>query len=224
VKSTLLKSLLCLLAVLPQAAERSVPVAEEPRHRVVFSNEYVLVIDAVVPPGDATLYHTHSEDNVPVAISGGRMRTEVLGGAASESDVPTGGVWFARASYTHKITNVGRTPLRFIDAEILRSPGGPADAKPLDAAPGTKLEIENERARVYRMTLAPGQSTGRHVHALAGLSVAVTAGKVAITSDGKGREVVEVKAGEFAWRGSAGAHSVENVGDAPFEAIEIDWK
>jgi mannose-6-phosphate isomerase-like protein (cupin superfamily) len=55
------------------------------------------------------------------------------------------------------------------------------------------------------------------------LSVAVTAGKVAVTQ-GNRKEIVDVKAGEFAWRGGTETHSIENVGDSAFEAIEIDWK
>ena len=221
----LTKSLLCLaLLLIPQAAQKSVPVGDEPRHRVVFSNKYVRVIDAEVRAGDATLFHTHTEDNVPVAISGGRMRTEVMGGKTSESSVETGGVWFARGSYTHKISNIGPTPLRFIDAEVLASPGTASSDAPLDKVPGLKLEIDNERVRIYRVKLAPGQSTGVHSHALAGLDVAITRGKVAVTSKDQKRQAVEVKPGQFIWRESAIAHSIENAGNSAYEAVEIEWK
>ncbi|MBA2645171.1 MAG: hypothetical protein H0U81_00090 [Pyrinomonadaceae bacterium] len=222
---SLMKSLLCLaLLLIPQAAQKSVPVGEEPRHRVVFSNKYVRVIDAEVRAGDTTLFHTHTEDNVPVAISGGRMRTEVMGGKVSESSVETGGVWFARGTYTHKISNTGRTTLRFIDAEILASPGTASSDAPLDKVPGLKLEIENERVRIYRVKLAPGQKTGMHSHALAGLDVAITRGKVAVVSGDRQQKAAEVKPGEFSWRAGAGDHSIENVGQSIYEAVEIEWK
>lgn len=222
---SLTKFLLCLAVLLiPQAAQKSVPVGEEPRHRVVFSNKYVRVIDAEVRAGDTTLFHTHAEDNVPVAISGGRMRTEVVGGKVSESSVETGGVWFAPGTYTHQISNIGRTPLRFIDAEVLASPGTASSAPPLDKVPGLKLEIENARVRIYRVKLAPGQSTGMHAHALSGLNVVITKGKVAVASGDRKQETAEVKPGEFSWREGAVAHSIENVGQSTYEAMEIEWK
>ncbi|HVF86376.1 MAG TPA: hypothetical protein VM866_02250 [Pyrinomonadaceae bacterium] len=190
----------------------------------MFSNKYVRVIDAEVRAGDTTLFHTHIEDNAPVAISGGRMRTEVMGGKVSESSVETGGVWFARGSYTHKISNIGPTPLRFVDAEVLASPGIASSDPPLDKVPGLKLEMENERVRIYRVKLTPGQSTGMHSHALAGLDVAITRGKVAVISGDRKREAIETKPGGFSWRGGAGDHSIENVGQSIYEAVEIEWK
>ena len=83
----------------------------------------------LVPTGDATLFHTHTVDNIPVVISGGKLRTELVGGETRDSSVVTGGISFAVASYTHRITNIGDTPLRFIDAEVLASPGSPANAR-----------------------------------------------------------------------------------------------
>jgi quercetin dioxygenase-like cupin family protein len=216
------KLLLALLG--PLLMQSSIPVSEEPRHHVVFENAYVRVLDAVVRPGDTTLFHTHVKDNVPVAIRGGEMRTEVLGGKTTESDVPTGGIWFAKASYSHRIGNIGSTPLRFIDAEILGSPGSPPDLPPLDKVPGHELVLENDRVRVYRVVLGPGEATGMHTHAPAGLQVAVTAGKIAIRSGESRKEVQEVKAGEFAWHGSATTQSVENAGTGRYEVVEIDWK
>jgi quercetin dioxygenase-like cupin family protein len=223
--SLLAKSLLCLAVLLPQqAAPRSVPVGEEPRHKVVFENAYVRVIDAVVPPGDVTLYHTHTEDNVPIAISGGKMRTQVLDKDPTESTIETGGIWWAKASYTHQITNIGQTTLRFIDAEVLASPPGTSAAAPLGDVPGMKLEIENEKVRIYRVKLAPGQSTGMHTHTRARLNVVVTAGKLGSkTGDGE-RRVADVAAGAYLWHDGVVSHSIDNAGDTPFEGVEIEWK
>jgi quercetin dioxygenase-like cupin family protein len=220
----LARSFLCLLVLFPQAAQQSVPVGEEPRHKVVFENKYVRVIDAVVPPGDVTLYHTHTEDNVPIAISGGKMRTQVLGAEPTESTIQTGGIWWAKASYTHQITNVGQTTLRFIDAEVLASPPGTSAAPPLGEVPGMKLEIENEKVRIYRVKLAPGQSTGMHTHSRARLNVAVTAGKLGSTTGDGPRRVADVEAGGFLWYEGVVSHSIDNVGDTPFEGVEIEWK
>ena len=65
----LLLTVAWMLAV--SASRESVPVEREPMHRVVFENALVRVIDAAVPAGAATLYHTHARDNVPVTVAGG---------------------------------------------------------------------------------------------------------------------------------------------------------
>jgi quercetin dioxygenase-like cupin family protein len=218
------KAFLCLALLLVQTAQTAVPVGNEPRHHVVFQNDYVRVIDAVVPAGDVTLFHTHSIDNVPVAISGGRMKTEVLGGKVTESDVKTGGVWFAPASYTHRISNIGQTTLRFIDAEILKSPRSNTATPSLRKYPGHRLELENEQVRIYRLNLGPGEETGRHTHALPGLRVEVTGGKVAIRSRGDSKSIINMKAGAFEWSGENQTHSLANAGESAYEAIEIEWK
>lgn len=221
---SLITTLLALTLLLSPAVQKPVPVGEEPRHRVVFENKYVRVIDAAVAPGDTTLFHTHSVDNVPVAISGGRLRTEVQGRQPTDSEVTTGGVGFAKASYTHRISNTGTTALRFIDAEILASPGSPANAPPLNKVPGHILVLENTSVRVYRVTLDPGQSTGRHTHALSWLGVTISAGKVVIRSPEQNQEKVEVKPGDFRWHTGAETHSLENAGGSRYEAVEIEWK
>src|SRR6187200_1973009 len=95
-----------------------VPVEREPRHHVVFENAAVRVIDARLPAGDTTLYHTHTADNVPVVIRGGSMTIQPLGGARQSASPRTGDASFARGGYTHQIVNVGREALQFLDVEV----------------------------------------------------------------------------------------------------------
>jgi quercetin dioxygenase-like cupin family protein len=211
--------------VLSPPLQSAVPVLKEPRHLVKFENRYVRVIDASVPVDDATLFHTHDIDNIPVAISGGKLQTEVVGqpGIIS-STIETGAVSYAKGGYTHRITNVGDTHVRFIDAEILASPGQAANVPPLDKATGKALVIDNERTRVYRLILEPGQATGLHTHKLSVLSVAVTTGRVAIESAQQKSQITEFQAGDFRWHTGEMAHSIKNVGASRFEMIDIEWK
>jgi mannose-6-phosphate isomerase-like protein (cupin superfamily) len=152
------------------------------------------------------------------------MRTEVLGGSSTDSDVPTGGVWFAKGSYSHRITNVGTTTLRFIDAEILGAPSSPPDAAALENVPGHERVIDNERVRVYRVVLKPGESTGMHTHGRPFLRVAVSGGTFAARPTAGAADRRELKAGEFEWVGEPAAQSIENVGASRLEVVEIEWK
>ena len=216
--------LLALVAIVWLPVQSPVPVLKEPRHKVKFENQYVRVIDAILPPGDATLYHTHSLDNIPVAVSGGKLKTEVIGQAdAIYSSVETGSVSFAKAAYSHRITNIGESLVRFIDAEILSSPGE-ADAGPLDNVKGYELVLDHERARIYRVVVEPGQTTGLRRRQLSGLTVAVSGGKIAIEPRGDKTRIEENRTGDFQWLTGKQSYTIKNMGRARYEAIEIEWK
>ena len=216
--------LCALVALVGLPVQAPVPVLKEPRHKVKFENQYVRVIDAVLPPGDATLFHTHGIDNIPVAVSGGKLKTEVIGQAgAIHSSVETGAVSFAKAAYSHRIANVGESTVRFIDAEILSSPGE-ADPGPLENVKGYELVLDHERARIYRVVIEPGQMTGRRRRALSGLTVAVSGGKIAVESQGEKARIEESRTGDYQWVTGKRTYTIRNVGKTRYEAVEIEWK
>ena len=171
-RPTAARALGLLCAAAPLLAQTIVPVEQEPAHKVVFENTLVRVIDAALPVGHATLYHTHSRDNLPVAVAGGRVATTVLGRASVESAVKTGQVSFAAGGYTHEVRNVGPTPLHFIDVELLTSAPAAASSSPAPLV-GHVLEFSNSRVVVRRVIVAPGRRLEAHKHAGAVLEVLV---------------------------------------------------
>ena len=42
------------------AEEIIVPVTQEPRHHVRLENEYLRIIEAIIEPGDQSLFHRHA--------------------------------------------------------------------------------------------------------------------------------------------------------------------
>jgi len=207
----------------PLELQAPVPVGEEPQHHVVFQNQYVRVMDVVFPPGYVSLFHTHSADNVAVTISGGRIRTELQGQQPTESEPVAGHVSFARAWYTHRIINIGATTVRFIDTEIIAAPPRANASSTGDELQGHKLESENDRVRIYRLALAPGESTGSRTRAMGWLEVTVRGGRIT-RSSGHKRETVGVKPGDFLWHAPGTAPALKNAGQSTYEAIEIEWK
>ncbi len=201
--------LLVQAAAAAGTAEAPVPVAEEPRHRLVFENAFVRVIDATLPPGYESLYHTHSRDNVPVAVLGGRIRTDMAGQKSREIDVTPGQAWFSPGGYAHRVTNVGPETVRFIDVEILETPPFEAGASipPLE---GHELVIENARVRVYRLTVSPGASSSEHRHAKAVLRVSAPA---------KGAR----DPSPWTWHPSGRVPAAANPDAAPLQLLEIEW-
>jgi hypothetical protein len=155
-------------------AQSAVPVEREPQHRPVFENAVVRLLDVVLPPGYVSLFHIHSNDNVSVRLATGPTRVD-LPDADGQPSVPlVGRVLFnaAMPPYTHRVVNVGTTPIHILDVEILK----PRPASPSPAPPASlrhTLEIDNARVRSHRVTVAAGESLAAHTHPRAWLEVVI---------------------------------------------------
>ena len=218
--------LLSLTLLLPMPAQSPVPIEKEPRHRLKFQNRYVRVFDVLIPPGDTSLFHTHVNDGFSVRLKDASIRDEALGGASEDLTVKRGAVSFGYrpSPITHRVSNIGATPFSNIFVEVLPSTGTPAGS-PLQAlAAGQTLVLENERVRVSRLILAPGQSTKLHTHSIRILAVAVSRGKIAVGAPGKKARTVKFKPGDTQWYEAGAKHSLRNVSSVPFEAVEIELK
>ena len=85
-----------------------------------------------------------------------------------------------------------------------------------------KVEFENDQVRVLRITYAPGEKGIMHSH---------PEGMVIFLSDANGNftypdgktEKRDFKKGFFSWV-PATTHQGENIGDKPFELIQIEMK
>jgi quercetin dioxygenase-like cupin family protein len=103
-------------------AEDPVPVEQEPHHRVIFENQYVRVLDVVVKPGETTLFHKHSLDNIPVILTGADNRTQFARKDWAPTPAKAESVGFipgAANPYIHRINNQGSTVFHVIDIQIL---------------------------------------------------------------------------------------------------------
>lgn len=99
-----------------------VPVEKEPHHHVVFENQYVRVLNVLFPVGEVALFHTHSNDNIGIPISGDKSQAQPQGVDWSEpTDVKPGAAGFRKArgqAYTHRVRSAGKLPFHVIDVEI----------------------------------------------------------------------------------------------------------
>jgi quercetin dioxygenase-like cupin family protein len=220
----------CLLLpqqLFAQAQQAAVPVEQEPRHRIVFQNQHVRIYDVLIPPGDQTLFHTHIFDLVAISISGETGRFEMLGKPPMEGPIRSGSASFsnaAKAPYTHRLENVGTTPLRMVGIELLSSSSSPGVPAVLNTVPGHQLVLENDRVTVYRVSIDPKQSTGIRARTLPWLRVSITQSTISVQGPGKSAETIETKAGDYRWHEGATTDSIENIGSTKYEAIEIEWK
>lgn len=106
-------------------------------------------------------------------------------------------------------------------AAVLSPTSRAQDAVAADPAHYT-VEFENERVRVLRVVYGPGEKSVMHQHADS-VAVYLTDGHLRITlPDGRTGEP-HVKAGQSMWH-PAGAHLIENLGDARFELVLTELK
>jgi hypothetical protein len=159
-----------------------------------------------------------------VVIQDGRNWTQTLGALPSQvkAGATSGTIlenWAATLPYAHRVGNTDVVAIHYIFGEWLASSG--IDVPTLG---GTREMVkEGAVARVYRIVLAPGQSTEMHTHASPGLSVQVTAG--AVSEEGAAPAAFGGSgAGEWRWRDPGHRHLLRNTGAAPAQVVEIDWR
>jgi quercetin dioxygenase-like cupin family protein len=219
---------LCVFGLVPLAVwsqsnspQNPVEISGEPRHHPKFENEFVRIWDVTVPAGDATLWHAHRNDNVVVSFSDVTLRIETLGREPSEGPWKFGEVRFAKATYVHRALNVSSTAFRNFTIELLKPPAGATLLK----QPGRDPVIENEQVRVFRVSLAPGQSGPMHSHTVPVMAIALTAAELELTTKGKDKpEQVSRPMGNVLWRSEPVTHSVKNVGKTRYEGVDIEFK
>lgn len=86
-----------------------------------------------------------------------------------------------------------------------------------------KVELENDRVRVVRVTYEGREKSVMHQHA-PGVGVFITDGKFTFTyPDGKS-ENIEAKAGEFMWFAEPWEHLPESLSDGHFEVVYVELK
>jgi hypothetical protein len=175
----------------------AVPVDQEPRHRVVFRNQFVRVIDAAFPPLYVSTYHTHLADNVAITIVPGRDD--------AQGQARIGFAGFSRGGYSHVITNPANAPMRFIDVELLSADRAAAFGDPAPA--NHTAVLSNSRVRIWRVRLDAGQSLTDHLHGGGYAAVTVRGG------DGPGT---------WRWHGSSEGALPLRAGRQLLEVVEVE--
>jgi len=85
-----------------------------------------------------------------------------------------------------------------------------------------KVELENDRVRVVRITYGPREKSV--MHGRAGIGVFLTDSHFKFTYPNGKTEEINGEKGKFLWFDKAWAHLPENLNDAPFEAVYIELK
>jgi quercetin dioxygenase-like cupin family protein len=184
-----------------------VPMHQEPHHHPAFENEALRVLEPTIPPGEATLEHLHTHDDVTICISGAAVRSQRPGGEWSRPAAPCVPGTVSISEYagkpsSHTVENTGSGVFRLLAIENLRMSGW---ANPeVVRGPGVEMTKEGRAFRVYSVTV-PGGGEVRHVHQAPVVAVLVsgsaTVGKTRLDQVGKW---VVIPAGESPGISAAG--------------------
>jgi quercetin dioxygenase-like cupin family protein len=216
--------LIFFLPLLFAAQEASAPVLveNEPLHHVVLKNESVVVIHLTLPPGERTLYHTHSHDRIAIPLSTTSITQQVLNekeSMPSASEVGTfSALTLAGSAYTHRVHNVGSVPYDVLDIELQERPRTPSP--PAAAA----VAAENPSARIYNWVLSPGAASAMHSHVRPYLIVATTGFTLKMTAPDGQALTHDVKRGDFHWVDTKVTHTLVNAGTSEGQVVEVELK
>eukprot|EP00873_Tetraselmis_striata_P039442 jgi/Tetstr1/459706/TSEL_005059.t1 len=124
-----------------------------------------------------------------------------------------------------KALDTNTSPLFFVGAEALKRPRLRTET-PMQSH-GYIMEDEQVRFRTYRLTLEPGEETGKHPWPFCAFTVIVQRSKLEVKGDKdsgfhKCKEENDV-AGQCFWQSGPSTHSVKNVGSSRFEALVVEW-
>jgi quercetin dioxygenase-like cupin family protein len=204
------------------AQQAPVPVEQEPHHHVVLKNDSVLVTHVVIPPGEVTLFHTHSYDRAAIHLTNNMVSFQQPDQPESEQMPAKIGEISASTRQgnplTHRVRNAGPGPFEVIDVEFLHRPSQAATTS------AAAIAAENPSARIYNWVLAPGASSAQHTHDRPYLVIAATTMQLKMTGpDGK-TSTHEVKAGDVHWVDSKVTHTLANDGATEGQIVELELK
>ena len=205
-----------------QESSAPVPVEQEPNHHLLLKNDSLLVLRVTLQPGERSLYHIHSVDDVAVWLGHSSAAQQLPGEPEGPSVEQKPGNISLRTlhetPFTHRVHNVGPGLFDVLDVELLRRPEHPS------AAVAGPVAGENPSARVYKWTLAPGGVTPMHTHERPYLIVAVTGFPLKMTAPDGQSTTHDVKPGDFHWVSTKVTHSLANAGNEEGQIVEIELK
>ncbi|MGE0438862.1 MAG: hypothetical protein AB7L66_01005 [Gemmatimonadales bacterium] len=203
----------------PVAAQRTVPVANEPRHHAQLENTVVRVFDVIVPVGDTTLYHVHTNAYTYVSVGPASLTAQVLGADPFPLVLRDGEVRFS-PPVTHRVANPAAAPFHNVTIELLSRRDRAVALPPVPA--GDSVVLENDRLRAVHTLVRADE-----VHPVPSdertLLVFLSAGVLHLAG---GAEPVTINArpGSFHWVGGTGPRQIHNASAGPIAMLTLTLK
>ena len=201
-----------------------VPVQEEPRHHLVFQNKEIRILNVLLPPGDTSLYHTHTTPSLFIRLTNTNTGSQLKGGIASHGKSISGTILFENLSppdiRTHRVWNVDKDTFNVMDIELLLK--DPGFNKPALTMPNLKKEIDTNWVRAYRLTMAEGTEFNLKNKKQLMILVSLEASTMQTTKKGKTSDQI-LKPGSFYVIRKRHSFSIKNTRhkNVPFILVEL---
>jgi hypothetical protein len=111
---------LLLLSMTALAQQQPVEITSEPRHHLVFQNEYVRVFDVTVEPKGSTLVHRHNYDYLFVTLGDSDVVSARPGEKPVQLSLKDGETRFTAGNFSHTAINQSDRPFHNITIELLK--------------------------------------------------------------------------------------------------------
>lgn len=212
--------------------EQIIDVGEEPRHKIVISNDYVRALRVLLPPKDTTWAHRHAEDSIYFFLVEGGLEVvnHVQGNDPMCDCMEFGEVRYGTHKsdkpLVHRITNATDKHMLCIDAEVLKKP--PVTAVIPLIAERHEMIKTRDKCRVYKLTLPPGESITVSYPFF--YFTVVLKPSVIKTEISSGRGVPSIcweeasQIGDVAWKEPVTDLKQTNVGDSVYELYITEWR
>ena len=173
-------------------------VHEEPRHRPVFQNKEIRILNVRVAPGDTSLYHMHTTPSFFIRLTNTITGSQVQGEAKKAGKSQSGEIRFENLAppnnRVHRVWNADKDTFHVMDVELLMKKAD-FDEKPM-ALPNLKLEIDTTWVRAYRLNLLKGIEFKSKNKKQSLVLVSLNTTKVEINQNGNS-ELQTLKPGSF---------------------------
>lgn len=148
-----------LVPVLQAVAQDAIAVSKEPRHKNVFENKYVRVLDVHIAPGDTTLFHKHETPSVFISLHPVKTGSQVVieeGSATILSlDRKITFEGFYKTPRIHRVWNADTSVFHVMDIEVLTK--GNRNIEPAITTAGFTQLFDAPPVKAYRLVLKGNQ-------------------------------------------------------------------
>lgn len=204
--------------------QAQVPVHEEPRHKPVFENEKVRLLNAVLPPGDTTQYHLHNTPSLFLFLTSTTTGSQLQGGAPTTGRSTAGTLLFENLApphvRVHRVWSQDTSTFHVMDIELLSKDSGFAD-KPLHLQQ-MQLAIDTPWVRAYKLTLEnKNKFNFEKVHRTV-LVIALESARIQQRLNGSA-QIQTLQQGTFFWVPAGQKLQLKNIDNTParFAVVEV---
>lgn len=220
-----MKYFLCIALLIISCRQLSaqMPVSKEPRHKVVFENNKIRVLNVILPPGDTTFYHVHSTPSAFIFFTRTNTASQLINGQPTSGYSVAGNIFFEDL-YTHqrihRVWNIDTTTFHVMDVEILDKDSGFNN----NAITSANIQVlfNEPNARGYKVSLNEQESISFKNSASSFLLVALHPTAIDIVRNNK-TENKQLKEGEFIWLAANENAGIKNANkdSASFALLEL---